>query len=123
MDIALIDIDLVQEFLMDSAVAALLLVFPDRVIFIDAADFHVGERNLALLLVADQFPVKGDWRGAGSDSEPEFTVSAVSDSRDYGFSNFCACIRLVVEDFRRNLFITVKNVIGQTLFDKPSVFW
>ena len=79
-DVLLQDVNLVQECLMYGVVAALEFVAGSGIILIDCDNLYVLEGNLACLIAACEFIVKGCGSGAGCETKTEKTFLLVLDS-------------------------------------------
>ena len=76
-DVGGIDVDVVQKLLVDTIVAALLMVGSDGIELVEAVDFHVAERYLAGLVATNELAVEAQRRLAGSEAEDEGGGDAV----------------------------------------------
>ena len=123
MDILFFRIYLAQQFIMDPPVPALPFLRRERIIFVYTEEFHISERHFACLVPVHKFIVKVNRRGTGRESEfepascvrPDCIYDLFRDGHT-GFLRFG-------EKFYRYLFIAVKDVFRQILFNKTSVFW
>ena len=133
MDVFGQDIDMVEKLLVDAVVAALRLVGPDRVEFVEAVNRDVRKTHHAVPVAAHQLVVKPQRRSAGRESQHEGLHVLENLVRKRIFVVFLDrphdqigdiphAFGFVFEDRGGNLFIAADDVARSRVDDQSSVF-
>ena len=133
MDVFGQDIDMVEKLLVDAVVAALRLVGPDRVEFVEAVNRDVRKTHHAVPVAAHQLVVKPQRRSAGRESQHEGLHVLENLVRKRIFVVFLDrphdqigdiphAFGFVFKDRGGNLFIAADDVARSRVDDQSSVF-
>ena len=133
MDVFGQDIDMVEKLLVDAVVAALRLVGPDRVEFVEAVNRDVRKTHHAVPVAANQLVVKPQRRSAGRESQHEGLHVLENLVRKRIFVVFLDrphdqigdiphAFGFVFKDRGGNLFIAADDVARSRVDDQSSVF-
>ena len=133
MDVFGQDIDMDEKLLVDAVVAALRLVGPDRVEFVEAVNRDVRKTHHAVPVAAHQLVVKPQRRSAGRESQHEGLHVLENLVRKRIFVVFLDrphdqigdiphAFGFVFEDRGGNLFIAADDVARSRVDDQSSVF-
>ena len=79
-----------------------------RIVFINAEDLHICERDVAGLMASDEFTIQRYRRRTCGKTEPERPITSI-DCTDYHIRKIGACNILIFKDLSRYPFIAVKD--------------
>ena len=126
MDVLPEHIHLVDQCIMEAAVAALGSIGRNGIILVDREYLHIAETDLSPLVFGGKPVVQGHRRGSRSKAELEEPVlpgafAMVVDGLYYDIGDDFASFDGIVEDFSFYLLVCVKNLTGDFLFFQSPV--
>ena len=127
------DVNMVEQLLADTEVAALRIGRINRIELIERADRHVAERDLARLITAHQLPIEAHRRASGSQTQDEGLLVVVdlvgeehlvvvADRLDDHIRHILHPTILIVIDLRTNTFVTTQNIARCDLQVQTTIF-